>query len=149
VSLAEDVNGIAEIIRTKFSGSTVHLFQEPESPGSGEFGIELKQEIRRSESRSHTIIERQYRIHSYGNHAESVVVPMGELSRFVMNEMLHIPMPEGTGAGRVESFTIDMPEKLGSGLLRCTGTLVLAIREAVVMSEYQKIGSIEIRTVNN
>ncbi|MNC37751.1 hypothetical protein D3C75_863240 [compost metagenome] len=149
MSIAEEVTGIGELIRLKFPDSQVHRFQEPDLPMAREFAIQLKQEIRRSEARSHTVIERQYRIHYYSELAEEAVVSMGAFSRYVMNETASIPVMDATGIVRPESFTIDIPEKLESGLLRCSGTMVVFSREAVVMAEYQKIDKVEMRTTIN
>ncbi|MNI96627.1 hypothetical protein D3C73_1551240 [compost metagenome] len=66
-----------------------------------------------------------------------------------MNETTSILVPDGTGIVRPESFTIDIPEKLESGLLRCSGTMVVFSREVVVMAEYQKIDKVEMRTTIN
>lgn len=149
MSIAEEVNGIGELIRTKFPDSQVHRFQEPDLPTAKEFAIQLKQEIRRSEARNHTVIERQYRIHYYSDHAEEAVINMGAFSHFVMNVMINIPMPELSGIVRADSFTMDTLEKLESGLLKCSGTMVVFTRESVDMAEYQKIGRVEIRTTSN
>ncbi|MNW12237.1 hypothetical protein D3C71_2098740 [compost metagenome] len=74
---------------------------------------------------------------------------MGAFSRYVMNETASIPVLDATGIVRPESFTIDIPEKLESGLFRCSGTMVVFSREAVVMAEYQKIDKLEVRTTIN
>lgn len=146
MSIAEEVNGIGELIRTRFPDSQVHRFQEPDLPTATQFAVQLKQEIRRSEARSHTVIERHYRIHYYNDQAEEAVVNMGALSRYIMNELINIPMPDGSGIVRADSFTLDALETLESGLLKCSGTMVVFSREAVVMAEYQKIDKLEVRT---
>lgn len=149
MSIAEEVNGIGELIRTRFPDSQVHRFQEPDLPTAKQFAIQLKLEVRRSEARSHTVIERQYRIHYYSDQAEDAVITMGAFSRYVMNEIINIPTPDESGIVRADSFTMDALEKLESGLLKCSSTIVVFTRESVDMAEYQKIGRIEIRKTSH
>ncbi|MEF2967464.1 hypothetical protein V3851_16680 [Paenibacillus sp. M1] len=145
MSLAEEVGGLAAIIAAKFPGAAVHRFQEPPVPAAGEFAVTLKQEARRKEARSHTLVERQYGVLCYAGGAEEAILAMETLSRGVMNEAMD-GGPASPAAVRAESFTIDSLERLDSGLYRCGGTLLIHSRETVALAEYEKIGKVEMRT---
>ncbi|MFD1177096.1 hypothetical protein ACFQ3W_12445 [Paenibacillus puldeungensis] len=149
--LAEEVSGLTEMIMTKFPGVTVHRFKGPAEPAAGEFIVELKQEIRRSDSRSHTLAERQYTISFFANHAEEAVLSMEALSRYIMNEITEIgSVPsEGGMALRAASFAIASLEQLEGGLMKCVGTVLINSRESVSLKPHEKIGRIEIRTINH
>ncbi|WP_410772177.1 hypothetical protein [Fontibacillus sp. BL9] len=149
MSLAEEVGGLAEVIAAKYPEAAVHRFQEPAMPAAGEFAVTVKQETRRSETRSHTLVERQYTIICYAQDAETAVLTLEALSRSIMNE--------GANAGdaplvpvRAESFTIDAPEKLDGGLQKCSGTILVRARESVTFGNHEKIGKVEMRltTIN-
>ncbi|RCX16457.1 hypothetical protein DFP94_11277 [Fontibacillus phaseoli] len=149
MSLAEEVGGLAELITAKYPEAVVHRFQEPPLPAAGEFAVTLKQETRRSETRSQTRVERQYMMVCYANDAKTAILTMEALSRSLMNE--------GVDAGgvlsgpvRAESFTIDAPEKLDSGLQKCNGTIHVHARESVTFKNHEKIGKVEMRlaTIN-
>lgn len=151
MSMAEEVSGLAELIQAKFPEVTVHRFQGPALPAAGEFVIELKQETRRSDSRSHTLAERQYAIVYYAEQAEEAVLGLEALSRYLMNERTEAgALKTGEAkALRAESFTITSPEKLEGGLQKGTGTVVINTREAVAIRQYEKIQKVEYRTTIN
>lgn len=151
MSLAEEVSGLTEMITTQFPGVTVHRFQGPAVPAAGEFAIELKQEIRRSDSRSHTLAERQYTISFYANHAEEAVLTMEALSRYIMNERAEIGRvpSEGGKALRADSFAIASLEQLGGGLMKSVGTVLLNSREPISLKPQERIGRVEISTINH
>lgn len=146
MSLAEYVNGIGAFIEVKFPGAVVHFFQEPDLPVPGEFAVSLKQEIRRMENRDHTLIERQYTVHCYEKEAQQAVLAMEMLSRYVMNEQPAVSIGDTPKILRMNSFTIDSPERLDSGLVKCSGTIQVQTREPVMNPQHVKIGRVEIRT---
>lgn len=149
--LAEEVGGLTELITKRFPDSMVHWFQEPVEPVAGDFVVMLKQEVRRSDSRSHTLLERQYTIGYYAGAVEAALYDMESLSRYVMNESTD--SDEGAGAGmkpiRVESFTITSAERIENGLHKCQSTLQLQSRESVMFRSQDKIKHMEFRTTNN
>lgn len=151
MSIAEEVGGLAELIAAKFSGAAIHRFQSPAVPGAGDFVIEFRQETRRSDSRTHTFAERQYAVAYHAEQAEGAVLTLEALSRYVMNER---PEAGDTGSSalgaiRADSFSIASPEKLESGLFKCTGSVLVHTREAIALPLYEKINKVEIRTTIN
>ncbi|WP_334075450.1 hypothetical protein [Paenibacillus sp. A14] len=151
MSIAGEISGLTELIQAKFPAVTVHRFQGPALPVAGEFVIELKQETRRSDSRSHTLAERQYAVVYYAEQVEEVVLSLEALSRYLMNERAEADTGKTGGAGsiRAESFAISTPEKLEGGLHKGTGTVVINTREPVAIRQYEKINKVEYRTTIN
>ncbi|MGP0587500.1 hypothetical protein [Paenibacillus timonensis] len=149
--LAEEVGGLTELIARRFPDSTVHWFQEPAEPAAGEFVVLLKQEVRRSDSRSHTLLERQYAIGYYASTVETALYEMESLSRYVMNESTDSDEGASSGAKpiRVDSFTITSAEPLENGLRKCQGTLLVQSREPIRLRTQDKIKHMEFRTTNN
>lgn len=142
--LAEEVGKFVELIAAKYPEAAVHRFQEPAHPAAGEFAVSVKQETRRSETRSHTLVERQYAMVCYAEDAETAILTMELLSRCIMNEGMD---GKGVSSGpiRAESVSIDAPEKLDGGLQRCIGTVLVRARESVTFENYEKIGKVETR----
>lgn len=145
--MAEEVSGLAECIKTRFSGATVHRFEEPAAPAAGEFSVTLKQEIRKSDSLSQTSVERQYALVYYANLAEAAVVALETLSRYLMNEKEAASAEAGWL--RIDSITIAAAEKLENGLHKCSGTLQTMSREPVAFKPHDKINRMEVRMTNN
>lgn len=145
MSLAEEVGGLVELIAAKFPEAAVYRFQEPDHPAAGEFAVTVKQATRRSETRSHTLVERQYAMVCYAEGAEAAILTLELLSRSIMNEGANggaVP----SGPVRAESVSIDAPEKLDGGLYKCIGTILVRARESVTFEKYEKIGKLEMRT---
>lgn len=151
MSIAVEVGKLAELIAGKFPGAKIHRFQGPDIPGGGDCVIELRQETRRGDSRTHTIAERQYAIIYYAEQVETAIITLEALSRYVMNERPEAASvgSEASGAIQAESFVISSPEKLEGGLLRCTGLLLVRSRESITLPHYDKINKVEIRTTIN
>lgn len=151
MSIAEEVGELAELIGARFSGAAIHRFQGPAVPAAGDFVIELRQETRRGDSRTHTLAERQYAVIYHADQVEDAILTLEALSRYVMNERLEGANPgSGTaGAIRAESFAISPPEKLEDGLLKCTGLMLVRTRESIALPHFEKINKVEIRTTIN
>ncbi len=145
MSLAEEVGGLVELIAAKYPEAAVHRFQEPALPAAGEFAVTVKQETRRSETRSQTLVERQYAMVCYAEDAETAILTMELLSRSIMNEGVN-GGGRLSGPVRAESVSIDAPEKLDGGLQKCIGTVLVRARESVTFENYEKIGKVEMRT---
>ncbi|MGN7356776.1 hypothetical protein ACTHPF_05380 [Paenibacillus sp. SAF-054] len=151
MSIAVEVGKLAELIAGKFSGTKIYRFQGPDIPGAEDCVIELRQETRRGDSRTHTIAERQYAIIYYAEQVETAIITLEALSRYVMNERPEAASvgSEAAGAIQVESFAISAPEKIEDGLLKCTGLLLVRSRESIALPHYEKINKVEIRTTIN
>ncbi|GIP24235.1 MULTISPECIES: hypothetical protein [Paenibacillus] len=152
MSLAEEITGIAEVIKAKFPDAVVHSYQEPvpAERKKGQFVIMLKQDIRRGESLSQTWVQRQYTVVHYGENARQAVVGMDTLSRYVMNEQVSIPAAGSAGkAIKAESFTYDSAEEQENGLVRCSAVLQIQYREPVAVETFTKLKRVEVRMHNN
>jgi len=145
LSLTEDVDSITTMIRSKFPEAVVHRFQEPTEPNLGEFAVSLKQESRRKEAPSHTLIDRQYTIACYGANAEQAVLMMEQLCRYAMNEQARIPAAESARPLRFESFTYEAADRLASGLAKCSAAIATQKREAIATLAVEKINNVAMR----
>ncbi|MBD2867744.1 hypothetical protein [Paenibacillus arenilitoris] len=149
MSLIDEVNGIAAFIRSKFADAAIYRFEEPELPEQGAFVIQLRQDARRSETRSHTVAERQFAVLYYGQSAETALTVMETLSRFAMNETFVIPAGETGRHLRLESFTFDSPVRTDNALHKCAGVLQTQTREPIATETYDKMMRIALRMNTN
>jgi hypothetical protein len=145
--LANEMNGIAEFIATKFPEAAVYRYQEPTTPELGAFVIQLKRESRRVELNHHSLIERQYGIIFYGANIEQALITMEALCRSVMNE--RIAITGTTKALRVDSFTFESTVKTSNGLAMCSGTMLTQVRETITKEDSEKMRSIALRLHTN
>ncbi len=137
---------LAELLLEIFPAATVHRYQEPEAPASGQFTVSFKQETRRNETRSYTAIERQFEIITYAETAETAVLWMEAVSRYVMNERPRAVSGEPVWNERVESISLNAPIKLESGLRACSAVLTVRSREPIVFEQQEKMEKVEMRT---
>ncbi|RUT31823.1 hypothetical protein EJP77_10590 [Paenibacillus zeisoli] len=151
MSLADEVQGIADVIKAKFPDALIHYYQEPipAERENGQFVIILKQDIRRSESLSQTWTQRQYSVIGYGEDVQQAVSRMEDLSRFMMNEQGSALTPAAGRALKIESFSFDGAEQMEGGLQKCTAVLQLQYREPVATEEFTKMSHIGVRTEYN
>lgn len=141
MSLAEEISRIAGIIQSKFGGAVVHCFGESSPLTPGHFAVLLKQETRRSETQSYTLIDREYTVICYGESAEQAVLKMESLSRFALNERADMM--------KISSFTYGAAERAEDGVFKCTGTIAAQTRETIAREVSQKMNQIAIRLKMN
>lgn len=141
MSLAEEVSRIAGIIQSKFTDAVVHRYGESSPVTAGHFAVLLKQETRRSETQSYTLIDREYTVICYGETAEESVLRMESLSRFTMNERADMM--------KIGSFTYGAAERTEDGAFKCTGTIGVQTRETIVREITEKMNQIAIRLKMN
>lgn len=144
MSLTEEINALAELIRTAVPGAAVYLFQEPALLAKGDFVIQLKQENRSLESRSHTMVQRQYTITLFGEQIQDAVLTMEQVSLHAMNSA-----PAASSPPRFTSFMYEPAGRTENGLEKCAATVQTESREAVTAVTYEKIKKMSIRTTLN
>ncbi|MFP4976468.1 hypothetical protein ACE6ED_13775 [Paenibacillus sp. CN-4] len=147
MSLTEEINALADLIRTAVPGAAVYLFQEPALLAKGDFVIQLKQENRSLESRSHTMVQRQYTITLFGEQMQDAVLTMEQVSLHAMNSA-----PAAGSPSVPPSFASFMYEPAGrteNGLEKCAATVQTEAREALAAVTYEKIKKMSIRTTLN
>lgn len=146
MSLLSDIEGIAAVIEQKYQGAAVYKLEAPTELQQGDFVVQLKQEVRSSESRNHTFAERQYTIAFAGDTNASSLMVMETLSHLFMNAVTQSGDLEAHQQLSVETFTYEASVRTEGGLFVCTAVILIRAREARAFKPAQKMNSITIRT---
>lgn len=140
MSLLDEVNKVAGMILEKYPDATVYRLGEPSHTQNGVFLVQLKQEIRKHETRAHSLVERQYLITCYDETIEQVMIAMDELSRYLMNERIELPVRDSTKQHvRIDSFSITSTYKTQNEQFACEGLVLTQARELRQTEKAEKI----------
>ncbi|MCP8970040.1 hypothetical protein [Ectobacillus ponti] len=147
MSLLQEISSISGFISEKYPDAAVHEFQEPPGLESNLFVVQLREEVRRNETASSMLVERQYIITFYDSNVGQVMSTMAELSHYLLSEPIHIPTLEAGRLLKIDSFTLQSAVQADGDLLACTGVFATQFRELRRMEPAEKVGRVQIQTL--
>lgn len=147
MTLTDEIGDLASWVVSVLPGSQIYRYLEPEHPADGDLAILPKQEAYRSETRSHILIERQISLIVYAQDAEMAVQRMERLIRSLMLEGgAGLALEEAPRVIRADSFSLEPPEQLDSGIIKCGGTIQQRLRSSVSFEPCEKMVHVEVKT---
>lgn len=144
MAIVNELNSVADFVKTTFPSATVVKQTIPSQPTANLFVVRVLTDRRETETRYHTVVERDYQIVYFGSNVSDVLAKMDDFSRKVMNNNIVISIQGSTRYIRVESFSFSQPFKTENGIDAAVGVLTTQVREARDQSTYTTIAGVNV-----
>ncbi|MFT4413190.1 hypothetical protein ACLM5H_04940 [Fredinandcohnia humi] len=145
MSLVEGLISVSDFVQALFPSSNILKQNVPLQPSSDSFVVRFQNERRESETRFHTVIERNFQVVYFNSDIQEVLRKMDSLSRMSLNKRIVIPIKDSLRYMRIESFSFSQPFETESELNAITGVLSVQVREARDQETYEKIMQVNSR----
>jgi hypothetical protein len=142
MSISNELESVVLFIQNIFPTATFERQNIPDDVSPNLFVVSFHNEIRTTETRFHTKLEREWQFAYFGESTLDVLDQMDKLSKTLLDARIVIPIKDSLRYIRINTFAISEPFQTENKIDAIMGVLVTETREARSQDTFDKIMSV-------